>query len=162
MNQLSTMTKAAKKVSEGKEVVAVSAAATHVKKGFPTMSHLFLKRFSDSDPTLTPGAKRNRADNPHVAIAELDPSGRAGCKLCGEKIRKDTVRMKFMLECHKGYRIPCTLHSDCFVRHPETVKLHDIKEIHIDSNLSKEQGYDIIEKFEKFKTMTKVAEDITT
>lgn len=104
-----------------------------------SMSHLVLKRFRDDDPTLTDGARRGRIKHPLVAKAELDPSGRAVCKLCGERIAKGTLRLCLFLECHKGYRNQCTLHAnECFWRHPETKKLENIDEIVI----AKELGED--------------------
>lgn len=121
------------------------------KKGWNTMSHLYLKRFADDDPTLTAGAKRDRTKHPHVAIAELDPSGRAQCKQCGDKIPKSSLRFDLWLECHKGYRNLCTLHPDCFWKHPETNKLNDAKEIHIASDLTKEQRATILETFDQME-----------
>jgi hypothetical protein len=89
-----------------------------------TMSTPYLKRFADDDPTLTPGAKRNRNQHPYVAVAELDPSGRSKCKQCGESIQpKGLLRMTMMLECEKGYRFSCTLHEPCFWKHRESAKL---------------------------------------
>ncbi|CAJ1951512.1 unnamed protein product [Cylindrotheca closterium] len=97
------------------------------KKTWNDMSHLFLKRFADNDATLTAGAKRDRLKHPHLVVAEYDPSGRSKCKLCGNKIAKKDLRFTLFLECHKGYRNACTLHQDCFWKHPETAKLeyHD-------------------------------------
>jgi hypothetical protein len=159
MTKVTKAISAAKKVlSSETKVVVASAAATTIKPKWNTMSHLYLKRFSDNDPTLTAGAKRNRAENPHIVVAEVDPSGRATCKLCGDVITKGSVRVRFMLECHKGYRMPCTLHSDCFDRHPERAKLQDLKEIHLTSKLSKEQINDIIDRFEKSKSTIKPEE----
>mmetsp|Transcript_19324 Transcript_19324/g.76958 ORF Transcript_19324/g.76958 Transcript_19324/m.76958 type:complete len:90 (-) Transcript_19324:1677-1946(-) len=43
-------------------------------KAFNDMSHLKLKRFPDGDARLKPGALRNRAEFPHDAVAEIDPS----------------------------------------------------------------------------------------
>jgi hypothetical protein len=126
--------------------------ATKKKVFYNTMSHLLLKRFADNDPTLTAGAKRDRTKYPYVAIAQMDPSGRATCKLCGEKIAKAALRFGLMLECHKGYRNLCTLHPDCFWIHPETTKLVDAKEIHRAPNLSKDDGIMIDERFEKLVT----------
>jgi hypothetical protein len=87
-----------------------------------TMSTLYVKRFPDDDPTLTAGAKRNRSQHPHIAMAELDPSGRSKCKQCGELISpKGQLRMTLMLECEKGYRFHCTLHEQpCFWQHRES------------------------------------------
>jgi hypothetical protein len=101
-------------------------------KTWNDMSHLSIKRFSDDDPILKPGAIRSRTiQYPYVACAEIDPSGRAACKLCGNVIPKNTVRLSLMMECHKGYRMPCTLHKDCFFQHPESLKLSTMNEIHI-------------------------------
>lgn len=119
-----------------------------------TMSHLFLKRFSDSDATLTAGAKRDRKKHPHVAIAELDPSGRAHCKLCGQPISKSSLRFGLMLECHKGYRNVCTLHPDCFWKHREIAKLTSAKEINLSPKLTKEQADSIVAKFDQTKKQT--------
>ena len=133
-----------------------SIAPTIKKKGkkaktWNTMSHLFLKRFADNDSTLTPGARRDRRKHPHVAIAELDPSGRANCKLCGETISKSSLRFGLMLECHKGYRNLCTLHPECFWKHPEVSKLNDSREIHLSPKLTKEQAASIVATFDKQK-----------
>jgi hypothetical protein len=88
------------------------------------MSHLHVKRFTDDDPTLTPGARRNRMQHPHIALIELDPSGRSKCKQCGITIApKGMLRMGIMLECEKGYRFLCTLHEQCFWHHPESYKI---------------------------------------
>lgn len=87
------------------------------------MNHLFVKRFRDDDPSLTPGARRDRKARPHVAIAEKDPSGRSRCKLCGDMISKGALRLGLMMECEKGYRNLCTLHEECFWKHRETPKL---------------------------------------
>lgn len=104
------------------------------------MSHLEYKRFDDKDPKLTAGARRNRAQNPHVSLVELDPSGRAQCKSCGERLVKGQIRHVLMLECHKGYRNACTLHVECFWRHPQVVeRLKSLEELHIDSAVSPEQ-----------------------
>lgn len=113
------------------------------------MSHLKLKRFRNDDPTLTEGAKRDRAKHNFVACAELDPSGRSKCKLCGIKIEKSTLRFCLMLECHKGYRNACTLHEECFWKHPETVKLDSVNEIVIKPNVNEKA---IRERFVKFQT----------
>ena len=143
---------------EGKQVTAKKAGISPIikKKGnkakkWNTMSHLFLKRFADDDATLTPGAKRDRKKHPHIAIAELDPSGRASCKLCGGTISKSSLRFGLMLECHKGYRNLCTLHPDCFWKHPEISKLDNIQEIHLSPKLTKEQSASIVSTFEKQK-----------
>ena len=103
--------------------------------GWNSMSHLRLKRFADNDTTLTPGARRNRAKYPNLVVAELDPSGRAACKMCGERICKGSLRLCLWLECHKGYRNKCTLHPACFWRHPETQKLESFHEISLDKHL---------------------------
>ena len=142
---------------KGKSVTVTKAEISPIikkknKKTWNTMSHLFLKRFADNDSTLTPGAKRDRKKHPHAAIAELDPSGRAQCKLCGEKIDKSTLRFGLMLECHKGYRNLCTLHPDCFWKHPEISKLETAKEIHLSPALTKEQSASIVEKFGQVQT----------
>jgi hypothetical protein len=55
------------------------------------MKHLYLKRFPDDCPSLTSGAKRDRAKHPHLVVVEPDPSGRAKCKPCGEKIAKSEL-----------------------------------------------------------------------
>lgn len=128
---------------------SVKKPSIQSKKKWNTMSHLFLKRFADSDSTLTPGAKRDRAKHPHLAVAELDPSGRAQCKLCGEKIAKSTLRFGLWLEYHKGYRNLCTLHFSCFWKHPETSKLDDAKEIHISSGLTSEQRASVLESYDQ-------------
>jgi len=109
------------------------------KKTWNDMSHLQLKRFADDDPTLTAGAKRDRAKHPHPATAELDPSGRAVCKRCGDRIEKGSLRLSLMLECHKGYRNVCTLHPDCFWKHTETKKLTSLDEIGGMEGLDQEQ-----------------------
>ena len=114
---------------EDTKVTAVKAKETKTKKGWNTMSHLHLKRFADDDPTLTAGAKRDRVKHPHLAVAELDPSGRAACKGCGETIPKSSLRFGLWLECHKGYRNLCTLHTECFWKHSETQKLEKADEI---------------------------------
>ena len=122
-------------------------------KAWNDMSHLSLKRFQDDDPTLTEGAKRNRKEYPFVALAELDPSGRALCKLCGQRIQpKHTLRMGLMLECHKGYRNLCTLHaSPCFWEHPETIKLTSLDEIYIHPNVVEAKHKEMIA--EQFSNM---------
>eukprot|EP00977_Amphora_coffeiformis_P009365 scaffold2149_cov172-Amphora_coffeaeformis.AAC.7 len=109
------------------------------KQRWNTMSHLSLKRFSDDDPSLTAGARRDRINHPDVAAAEMDPSGRATCKLCGERIPKESLRLCLWLECRKGYRNACTLHYDCFWRHPEAKKLEGVEEIAMKGGLSKDQ-----------------------
>lgn len=118
------------------------------EKSWNDMSHLSLKRFQDEDPSLTAGAKRNRASLHYIAIAELDPSGRAICKLCGERIHpKGSLRMGLMLECHKGYRNLCTLHaSPCFWQHPETRKLTSLDEIFIHPNVVETKDKEMIAK----------------
>ena len=109
------------------------------KQGWNTMSHLTLKRFPDDDASLTAGARRDRVKHPDVATAEIDPSGRASCKLCGERIPKESLRLCLWLECHKGYRNACTLHYDCFFRHPEAKKLEGVEEIAFKDGLDKDQ-----------------------
>ena len=98
-------------------------------KGWNDMSHLSLKRFADDDPSLTAGAKRDRARHPFPACAAVDPSGRSACKRCGATIPKGVLRLSLLLECHKGYRNLCTLHDYCFWQHPETKKLRGVDEI---------------------------------
>ena len=126
------------------------------------MSHLSLKRFADDDPTLTAGARRDRVKHPYVAVAEMDPSGRASCKLCGEKISKNTLRFGLWLECHKGYRNLCTLHEPCFWQHPETPKLESFQEIHLESNVGQNDAKQVESKFasllRKQANMAKTAE----
>ncbi|CAB9510429.1 expressed unknown protein [Seminavis robusta] len=147
---------------EDTKVTAVKAKETKTK-GWNTMSHLSIKRFADSDPTLTAGAKRDRAKHPHVAVAELDPSGRATCKLCGDKITKSTLRFGLFMECHKGYRNLCTLHPECFWKHPETKKLEHAKEIHCAKELTKQQRADVVDRFQKSKKEdTKTRKETTT
>jgi hypothetical protein len=120
-----------------------SSSTTSSSTGPKLLSHLFLKRFADNDPKLTDGANRNRTKNPHVAVVELDPSGRAKCKLCATVIPKGDVRVTLMLECHKGYRFPATLHETCFYKHPETTKLTSMKEILVRANVSDSQKHKI-------------------
>jgi len=121
------------------------------KKSWNTMEHLSIKRFRDDDPALTAGAKRDRTKHPYVACAEIDPSGRSTCKLCGEKIVKNSLRLCLMLECHKGYRNLCTLHQDCFFQHPETSKLENVEEIFLKDNVSKVQAENIKARFQTLK-----------
>jgi hypothetical protein len=102
------------------------------KTGWNDMLHLSIKRFNDDDSTLTDGAKRNRVKYPHIATAEYAKSGRSICKHCGTAIQpKGTVRMNFMMECHKGYRTACTVHELCFWKHREVSKLNFVDEIYI-------------------------------
>ena len=85
------MVKAKKAKKEEKVVQAKRTASpvakkrkttTTIKAGWNTMAHLKLKRFTkDDNPKLTPGARRNRKKHPYKALVELDPSGRALCKL---------------------------------------------------------------------------------
>jgi hypothetical protein len=117
--------KNAKLVSSSKKSSTVSKEKTErtgQEEWWKTMSTLYVKRFPDDDPTLTAGAKRNRSQHPHIAMAELDPSGRSKCKQCGELITpKGQLRMTLMLECEKGYRFHCTLHEHpCFWQHRES------------------------------------------
>lgn len=130
-----------------------SAAPSPTRKNaWNTMEHLSLKRFADDDPTLTAGARRDRTTkHPYVACAERDPSGRAVCKLCGERIPKDALRLSLMLECHKGYRNQCTLHEDCFWKHPETKKLTSVEEIVIRKGLDDAQIQKVQDSFEVFR-----------
>ena len=123
-------------VSKGREVG--TAAPTKDKgdsretKKINGMLHLSIKRFDDNDPTLTAGAKRNRLQHPYVAIVERDPSGRSACKHCGVVIQpKGVIRISLMMECHKGYRNPCTLHESCFWKHREFEKINTAEEISI-------------------------------
>ena len=110
------------------------------------MSHLTVKRFGDDDPTLSAGAKRNRAATPYSAVAEIDPSGRSACKLCGSIIHKKSLRLSLMLECHKGYRVLCTLHEECFWKHPESTKL-DLADVFFRANLAASQKVTIQKQF---------------
>ena len=130
---------------------AVQTKKSPKNKSWNTMSHLLLKRFADDDATLTAGAKRDRQKHPHIAIAELDPSGRAKCKLCGDKLNKSSVRFGLFLECHKGYRNLCTLHPECFWKHPETQKLEDTKELYLSPKLTQEQSSNILQQFAERK-----------
>ena len=120
------------------------------QKGWNTMSHLQLKRFADDDPSLTAGARRDRVKHPHVAVAELDPSGRAACKHCGDLIPKGAVRLGLWLECHKGYRNLCTLHETCCWKYPETRKLENVEEIALHDDLSLAQKDEIRNQFKQF------------
>lgn len=128
----SARTKAAIKTKAAKNAKRAKATTTIKNKEQPqpgqewwkTMAPLFVKRFADDDPKLTAGAKRNRNLHPHVAVAELDPTGRSNCKQCGEIIQpKGKLRMNMMLECEKGYRFACTLHEACFWQHRESKKI---------------------------------------
>lgn len=122
-------------------------------KSWNDMSHLFLKRFADTDTTLTPGAKRDRLNkHPHLVVAEHDPSGRSKCKLCGNRIPKSELRFALFLECHKGYRNACTLHEDCFWKHPETKKVDSMQDIHLAASLSQESRTCITKAFKAFKS----------
>ena len=105
------------------------------------MLHLSIKRFDDNDPTLTTGAKNNRSQYPYVAIAEYDKSGRCKCKHCGAVIQpKGVLRISLMMECHKGYRNPCTLHESCFWSHREFEKINTANEIHIHESIIKKDS----------------------
>lgn len=106
-------------------------ASSGATPGRRDLSHLCLKRFADGDPALQPGAVRARAKLPWDALAERDPSGRAVCKHCESKIAKGQTRLVLLLQCHKGYKVPCTLHFGCFWHHPETRKLESCEEIHL-------------------------------
>lgn len=119
-------------------------------QGWNTMSHLSLKRFADDDETLPAGARRDRVQHPDLVTAEPDPSGRALCKWCGDRISKDSLRLCLWLECHRGYRNACTLHYDCFWRHPETQKLERVEEIALKDGLDKDQITRIQTDFEAF------------
>eukprot|EP00035_Acanthoeca_spectabilis_P028964 m.472717 g.472717 ORF g.472717 m.472717 type:complete len:105 (-) comp33201_c0_seq1:106-420(-) len=44
------------------------------------------------------------------------------------------------MQCHKGYKTPCTLHFDCFWGHPETAKLGSADEIHIGNGVDKAEA----------------------
>ena len=123
------------------------------------MSHLYLKRFADDDPTLTAGARRDRIQHPHAAVAELDPSGRAVCKRCGERIPKSSLRLCLWLECHKGYRNLCTLHEACFWKHPETRKLTSVNEIVLHKGLDATQVERIRADFAAFSKRKVVVKD---
>ena len=120
------------------------------EKSWNDMSHLSIKRFHDDDPLLTQGARRNRAKQPFVACAQMDPSGRSKCKLCGDLIPKGTLRLCLMMECHKGYRNLCTLHPACFWQHPETKKLDSIEEIAILDGVSEQDLVAIRADFESY------------
>jgi len=109
-------------------------------------------RTADDDPALTAGAKRDRKKHPHLVIAEHDPSGRAKCKLCGDRIAKSELRFTLFLECHKGYRNPCTLHDGCFWKHPESSKVTAMEEIHMAATLSRESRKLIAKAFQGSRT----------
>lgn len=98
------------------------------------MAHLHLKRFQDLS-LLTPGARRNRAAHPHEVVADYAPTARAACKMCALPIPKHALRFTLMLQCHKGYKMPAVVHSDCFAAHPETAKLENRREIHLDAHI---------------------------
>lgn len=121
-------------------------------KSWNDMSHLSVKRFHDNDPILTSGAIRNRTkEYPYIACAELDPSGRSTCKRCGTIIPKHNIRLSLMMECHKGYRNPCTLHYKCFFQHPETLKLINVNEIYMKKGIKDEKIQQINESFRQMK-----------
>ena len=148
MTVVTRTTRASGKAPKDDPVKAKALSNKKAKKSWNTMSHLYVKRFRDDDPTLTPGAMRDREQHPHPAIVELDPSGRSTCKLCGEKIPKGTLRLSLMLECHKGYRNLCTLHENCFWKHPETKKL-EVNDIFLKSggdDVKKEEIYKHLEE----------------
>ena len=121
------------------------------QKTWNDMSHLSIKRFRDDDPTLTAGAKRDRAAKPYVACAEQDPSGRSLCKLCGNKIPKHDLRLCLVMECHKGYRNLCTLHQDCFWKHSETPKLENVDEIYLLPSVTTQQADALKTRFQRFQ-----------
>lgn len=118
------------------------------------MSHLSVKRFRDDDPALTSGAKRNRAATPYSAVAEIDPSGRSTCKLCGSLIPKGTLRFGLMMECHKGYRSICTLHEECFWKHPETKKV-ELSDVFFRPTVHSSQKDAVRNQFAKFQKTVK-------
>lgn len=119
------------------------------------MSHLSLKRFADGDAALAPGAVRARAKLPWDAVAERDPSGRAACKHCGHKIAKGDTRLVLLLQCDKGYKVPCTLHFDCFWLHRETQKLESREDIHLTPSLGADEAARIHKAFDKHSRRAK-------
>jgi hypothetical protein len=127
------------------------------KKAWNDMSHLSIKRFQDDDPSLTAGARRNRAATPYVAVAEMDPSGRSTCKLCGSHIPKGVLRFGLMMECHKGFRNLCTLHEACLWEHPETKKL-DFDDIFFRPNVDKNKKSALQAEFAEWSVMAKQVE----
>ncbi len=154
--EINTAASKAKKSRSAKEFDDNSA----VKKGtWNDMLHLSIKRFDDNDPTLTVGAKRNRSQFPYVAIVERDKSGRSTCKHCGIVIEpKGVVRISLMMECHKGYRNPCTLHESCFWKHRDFGKINTANEVHIHQSIIDDDP-SFQEKFtEMFHTMKKQSE----
>jgi hypothetical protein len=149
------------KVSRSKKGQSVSSTSFDVKgreKEWNDMSHLSIKRFQDDDPSLTAGAKRNRALTPYVAVAEKDPSGRSKCKLCGSLIPKGELRLGLMVECHKGYRVLCTLHETCFWKHPETPKL-EFHEIFFRPNVEATKKSQMETEFEAWSAKLSTATD---
>eukprot|EP00808_Paulinella_micropora_P016991 g36986.t1 len=115
--------------------------------GWNKMGHLRLKRFADDDKTLTPGARRNRAEHPYEALAELSPSGRSKCKSCGQLLNRHQLRMTMMLQCHKGYKVSCTLHPACFWQHPEVSKLSCFDEIELSAELAIDDKKSVLAAF---------------
>jgi hypothetical protein len=168
------------KVSRSKKVQSANSARTALSSGavsttdkekssffdvasrtkeWNDMSHLSIKRFQDDDPSLTAGAKRNRALTPYVAVAEKDPSGRSKCKLCGSLIPKGKLRLGLMLECHKGYRMLCTLHESCFWKHPESRKLDEFHEIFFRPNVEATKKSQMETELEAWSAKLKTASD---
>ena len=128
--------------------------ASGATPGRRNLSHLCLKRFADGDPALHPGAARARATLAGDALAERDPSGRAACKHCGSKITKGQTRLVLLLQCHKGYKVPCTLHFGCFWNHPETHKLESHEEIHLAPSVDAVEAARIRRAFDQHRRHT--------
>ena len=118
------------------------------------MSHLFLKRFPDDWPALTPGARRRVKhdatvdETPRVVRAVL-PGGGSGadrkasrvpprwvtreqgstCRMCRAPIERGSLRVGLLLQCHKGFKACAYVHGvPCLAAHPEARKLGSLDE----------------------------------
>lgn len=117
--------------------VNVEIVRVRLPNGVDTLSHLLVKRFSDPSE-LKPGARRDWAAQPHDAEAGLAPTGRAACRVCGEAIRKGTLRASLLAQCDRGYKNRVHMHAECLPKHPQA-KLVTREEFVLTSKLTDKQ-----------------------
>ena len=109
--------------------------------------HLVLKRFARSDPELRPGARRTHDQFPFDVKAEKAATGRSVCHVCRESVAKGELRMRMMLQCHKGYKNACFVHAECFMKHPQSRKVQ-LREIVFGKGLTKADRQSVMALFE--------------
>ena len=118
--------------------------------------HLKLKRFPSIQELSMNYAKTTWKKFPYDAQVDIAPTSRSSCRQCHQPIEKGEIRMRLMLQCHKGCKNSAYFHfgnDDCFWKYPETSKLKQIDEINGLQDLSKSNQNLVSTKFNEFRNL---------